>query len=92
MNALACPVQSQHNADERKAEALEREAAALEHAIDYSIAKIKQAILSMPKETRTPYFYQGIIAILRALTDAELKNDGASDGLLNAYIALDKAS
>jgi hypothetical protein len=84
-------VQSQRNADERKADDLEREAAALEHAIDYSIAKIKQAILSTPKETRTPYFYQGIIASLRMLLVQELKNEGASEGLMDAYIALDKS-
>jgi hypothetical protein len=86
-----CPVQSQRNADERKAEMMEREAAALEHAIDYSVAKIKQAILSAPKETRTPYFYQGIIASLRTLIVEDLKNEGAREGLMDAYIALDKA-
>jgi hypothetical protein len=95
MNDLACPVQSQHNADERRAESYEQTVAELhwQDAQDRASNKICQAIRDLPAPMRTCMVYRNIVATIKVeLENSGLKCGFAIDGLVDAFIGLDKQS
>jgi hypothetical protein len=93
MSDLACPVQSQRNADERRAESQEQSVAELhwQDAQDRASNKICQAIRDLPVPMRTCMVYRNIVATIKVeLEKSGLKCGYAVNGLVDAIIGLDK--
>lgn len=89
-----CPVQAQHNADERKAEANDIasiDAELADIAAINAANPVAAAIERIPKCKRTKRTYQYIISSLRCQMEQEIPECGyALDGMLDAFRGIDK--